>query len=60
LRERVDAAGGTLTVGRAPRGGFALRVAVPELPESDGERALPASDPQTTAPDAPAAREAAR
>jgi len=47
-------------VARAPGGGFALRVAVPELPESDRAAALPASDPQTTAPDAPAAREAAR
>ena len=60
LRERVDAAGGTLTVARAPGGGFALRVAVPEPAESDGESALPASELPSTRPDAPAAREAAR
>ena len=60
LRERVDAAGGTLTVARAPGGGFALRVAVPEPAESDGEAALPASELPSTRPDAPAAREAAR
>ena len=60
LRERVDAAGGTLTVARAAGGGFALRVAVPELPESDGAAAQPASDLPSTTREVPAAREAAR
>jgi len=51
LAERVRAAGGTLTTGAAPGGGFRLWVGLPVLaPATDA----PATEARTTATDAPA------